>query len=222
MNPAHLHNPKFTKHRFPRETTGATRRHLMTPLRLRLEIELPLKSPDRMRCRQTHRQSPLLGFLGSVPEVRVLPSPGVTRLPRYYDPLRLPAGPPACLAWGPLPPRRRRASHVARDTFPTCRPQYPGEPGRCWCRFLPGSCSLPRHEGGSAFTTSLSRPAQGSLALRPAGSLDRPRRPWSRGFNRLSYPSPLLVSYRTYRQLSGWNLPPLASRAFVAHFLLYG
>jgi len=27
----------------------------------------------------------------------------------------------------------------------------------------------------------------------------------------------LLVSYRTYRQLSGWNLPPLASRAFVAH-----
>ncbi len=33
----------------------------------------------------------------------------------------------------------------------------------------------------------------------------------------LSYPNILLVSYQTYRQLSGWNLPPLASRAFVAH-----
>lgn len=33
----------------------------------------------------------------------------------------------------------------------------------------------------------------------------------------LSYPNTLLVNYQTYRQLSGWNLPPLASRAFVAH-----
>ena len=36
---------------------------------------------------------------------------------------------------------------------------------------LPGSCCLPRFHGGSASTTSLSRPAQASLALRPAGLL---------------------------------------------------
>src|SRR5216684_4286122 len=41
------------------------------------------------------------------------------------------------------------------------------------CRFLPDSCSLPRLTGGSASTSSLSRPAQASLALRPAESLAR-------------------------------------------------
>ena len=34
---------------------------------------------------------------------------------------------------------------------------------------------LPRISGGSASATSLSRPAQASLALRPAGSLNRPK-----------------------------------------------
>lgn len=33
----------------------------------------------------------------------------------------------------------------------------------------------------------------------------------------LSYPNILPVSYQIYRQLSGWNLPPLASRTIVAH-----
>ena len=70
------------------------------------------------------------------------------------------------------------------------------------------------------FTTSLSRPAQGSLALRPAGWLDRPRRPWSRGFTMHGYPYIMLISYQAYRQLSGWNLPPLASRTIVAHWII--
>src|ERR1700686_489174 len=43
------------------------------------------------------------------------------------------------------------------------------------CRFLPCSRGLPRLTGGSASTTSLSRPAQASLALRPARSLARPK-----------------------------------------------
>jgi hypothetical protein len=42
------------------------------------------------------------------------------------------------------------------------------------CRFLPYPRGLPRLTGGSASTTSLSRPTQASLALRPAGSLARP------------------------------------------------
>src|SRR5688572_22346800 len=61
---------------------------------LRLEIELPLKLPDAFRCCQAHRQSPILGFVASVPEVRALPSAGVTRPHRYYDPVPLPPAPP--------------------------------------------------------------------------------------------------------------------------------
>ena len=49
--------------------------------------------------------------------------------------------------------------------------------------------------GGSASALSISRPAQASLALRPAGSLSRPRRPLSRGFETAGYPTAPLVSY---------------------------
>ena len=56
-----------------------------------------------------------------------------------------------------------------------------------------------------------------SLALRPAGSLNRPRRSLSRGFDPASCPTESLVSYRINRQLSGWNLPPQVMRAFGAH-----
>jgi transposase len=52
-------------------------------------------------------------------------------------------------------------------------------------------------------------PAQASIALRPVGLLNRPRRLLSRGFNLASCPAKSLVSYQINRQLSGWNLPPL-------------
>jgi hypothetical protein len=39
----------------------------------------------------------------------------------------------------------------------------------------------------------------------------------SRGFDPDSCPSEPLVSYQTYRQLSGWNPPPLVMRAIEAH-----
>ena len=42
----------------------------------------------------------------------------------------------------------------------------------------------------------LSRPAQASLTLQPTGSLNRPRRPLSRGFNPASHPTKSLVSYQ--------------------------
>src|SRR5229473_4980738 len=58
-------------------------------------------------------------------------------------------------------------------TFPTCRAHYPGGSSGCACRLLPRSCSLPQMAGGSASALSLSRPAQASLALRPAGLLNR-------------------------------------------------
>src|SRR4051794_13005182 len=85
------------------------------------------------------------------------------------------------------------------------------------CRLLPRSRGLPRFPGGSASASSLSRPSQASRALRPAGLLNRPRRPLSRGSSPVSCPTKPLVSYRSNRQLSGWNPPPLVIRAVGAH-----
>jgi len=71
--------------------------------RLHLEIQLLLKRPDLFWCFQAHRQSPLLVFFRSAPEVRALPCTGVAQLPRYYGSLRLPTGPPPWVALKPLP-----------------------------------------------------------------------------------------------------------------------
>jgi hypothetical protein len=57
----------------------------------------------------------------------------------------------------------------------------------------------------------------GFIRIRPIGSLDRPRRPLSRGSSTASFPAIPLVSYQPYRLFSGWILPPLVIRAFVAH-----
>ena len=64
---------------------------------------------------------------------------------------------------------------ITRTTFPTCRAHYPGGSSECACRLLPRSCSLPQMTGGSASALELSRPAQASLTLWPAGSLSRPQ-----------------------------------------------
>jgi hypothetical protein len=76
---------------------------------------------------------------------------------------------------------------------------------------------LPQMAGGSASALSLSRPAQALRVLRPVGSLSRPRRPLSRGFDPASCLAKSLVSFWTYRQLSRWNPPPLVIRAYRAH-----
>ena len=186
-------------------------------LRLRLAIELSLKGPDLLRCCQAHRQSPsprhlrkrtrsqgplLRRHYPASTLVRPCPTPAMAAALRDVE--------AATLALDGSPP-------ITRTTFPTCRAHYPGGSSGCACRLLPRPCSLPQMAGGSASALSLSRPAQASLTLRPAGSLSRPRRPLSRGSDPASYPTKPLVSYRTYRQLSGWTLPPLMVRAFGAH-----
>ena len=64
---------------------------------------------------------------------------------------------------------------ITRITIPTCRVHYPGGPDRCICRLLPCPHGLPRIGAGSASALLLSRPAQTSLALQPAESLNHPR-----------------------------------------------
>src|SRR5262249_22026401 len=115
-----------------------------------------------------------LAFFESIPEVRVLPSAGITRLQRLYAPVRLPPE--------PSPLRDVEAATLAHDgspaitriIFPTCRAHYPGGSSGCSCRLLPRSHGLPQMAGRSAPPLSLSRPAQASQALRPAASHSPP------------------------------------------------
>ena len=179
-----------------------------------LRYELPLKAPDLLRCCQAHRQSP------SPRHLRKHTRSQGPFLRRHYPtstvvrPCPTPADAAACrdveaasLAPNGSPP-------ITRMTLPTCRAHYPGGSSGCWCRLLPRSCSLPQMAGGSASALSLSRPAQASLTLRPAGSLSHPRRPLSRGFDPVSCPAGPLVSFQTNRHLSGWFLPPLVVHTF--------
>jgi len=76
----------------------------------------------------------------------------------------------------PLPRRNRTGASV--DCFPIPR-------------------GLPRITGESASATYLSRPARASHALRPAGSLNRPGRPLSRGSDTAGYPTASLASYQS-------------------------
>jgi hypothetical protein len=82
-----------------------------------------------------------------------------------------------------LPPSRSESrdpsqcwvSRVAPCSVSTCHAPYPGERSRChWSVAPAGSSGLPCSNGRSALTTSLSRPARASLALRPADSQTHP------------------------------------------------
>ena len=179
----------------------------------------PSEASGYFQVLQAHRQSPILGSFESVPEVRVLSSAGITRPHRSYDPVRLPPGPPCSPRRWRCDLRPERASPDYPDhlsNVPCPIPRWIGTGAYVGCFPIPRG--LPRFPGGSASTISLSRPAQTSLALRPAGSLNRPRRPLSRGFETAGYPTAPLVSYQINRQLSGWYLPPLVIRAFGAHW----
>ena len=79
-------------------------------------------------------------------------------------------------------------------------------------------CGLPRILGGSASTTVLSGPSQGSLALRPARLL-QPLRLTSvpRASAGGSLQPTVWVATRMNRQCPGRDFHPLASYALVAH-----
>jgi hypothetical protein len=102
---------------------------------------------------------------------------------------------------------RNGSPPIIRTTFPTCRAHYPGGSSGCACRLLPRSFSLPQMTGGSASALSLSRPAQASLALRAAGSLNRLKRPLSRG----SSPPPVTQPSRSSASGSIDNYPVVPS-----------
>ena len=104
---------------------------------LRLEIELPLKLPDTVRCCQAHRQSPILGFVASAPEVRVLPSADITRHRRYYDPVRLPPASPSETASRARPSCLGGSPQLPASPFRRAVPITPVDRSGCICRLLP-------------------------------------------------------------------------------------
>src|SRR6266699_5958636 len=149
-----------------------------------------------------------------MPEVRTLPSTGITRLHQYYDPLRLLCGPP-CLPRRWILSDHDRSPLMTRIALPACCAHYPGGSVQVHASdFLPCSVlpsPLPRRVGiriatfetcsGFTHVTArwLAQPPKGDLCHKaPASSVTRTSR---------------LSATQSNRLLSRWNLPPLATRA---------
>ena len=106
-------------------------------------------------------------------ELRPLPSAGIARLRRYYWPLRHPSAPGLSLAGVRLiiPDHAVGLPVLRALSLCTCRRQYPGAAaGRHPRSSHPTVSAFPDSAVGSARTSTFSRLAQRSLALRPAHS----------------------------------------------------
>ena len=153
-------------------------------------------------------------------EPRPLPSTGITRLRRYYGPIRHPRRPGLSLAGvrlaGPrLPPL---GLPVLRCGFRlrTCRRHYPGRTGGALGPLIVASVDggLPLMTNGSAPALRVSRFTQRSLTLRPARSPGRQATLCPGGFRRF-------VTLPTAPGATGWSDPvpgrdlhPLKTNAF--------
>ncbi len=151
-----------------------------------------------------------------MPEVRVLSSAGIARHRQSYDPVRLPSGPSPSAMSKPRPPTAR----VSLD--------YPHHPSRV-------PCPIPRQTEQVLVTIAslFARPSPGKRrvgicidSFEACSDFTRVTAHWiaqppkAAFVTRLrtgGYPTDPLVSYQINRQLSGWNLPPLVTRAFEAH-----
>ena len=106
-------------------------------------------------------------------ELRPLPSPGITRLQRYYEPLRHPSAPGLSLTGVRLiiPDHALGLPVLRALSLCTCRRHYPGAAVGCIPRSShPAVSAFPGRVAGSACTSTFSRLARRSLALQPAHS----------------------------------------------------
>ena len=128
---------------------------------------VPTSLPSVMRCSRTEAPSLHRRYPAS-PVLRASPPPCSAR----PDPRGLSVG--ACHATG-------RASRVASiPLFHACRRHYPGGTGRCSRRSLPDRWQPSPYFGRVGFRIASFRGLLGVLlALQPAWSLNRPRRPLS-------------------------------------------
>ncbi len=150
-------------------------------------------------------------------EPRPLPSTGITRLPRYYGPLRHPTTPGTSLtSFQLLIPEHAEGLPVLRAlSLCTCCRHYPGAATDGPALLIhPVISAFPERVVGSACASSVSRLAQRSLTLRPAHS--RCHRILWPAIRRLQ-PFRYLHDCSGYFRLehfAGWGLHPLENAAF--------
>ena len=99
-------------------------------------------------------------------------------------------------------PRLAGLPQLPEPPFRRAMPTTPADRAGARVDCFPAHTAFPKMAGASASALSLSRPAQPSLTLRPAGLLNRLRQPLSRGSSPAGYPAEPLVSYQFNRQLS--------------------
>ena len=75
----------------------------------------------------------------------------------------------------PLPSHRTGLPRLPEPPFRRAVPTTPADRAGAHVDYFPAHAAFPTYPGGSASALSLSRPAQASLALRPAESLSRPK-----------------------------------------------
>jgi hypothetical protein len=142
---------------------------------LRLDVQRPLKPPNTVRSLQAHANLRILGFVVRTQKRGRFPPPA---LPAFIGTISLSdahGGRQPMLPSSVATARRTWASHVAQRTMRPCRSPYPGGLRRVRLSIASAAdASLPRYSDGSASTSSLSRPAQDSLALRPVRLLISP------------------------------------------------
>ena len=158
-------------------------------------------SPSSEACQKSGPFAPLA--LPSLDALRPCPTPAMAIAFRNVE--------DATLATDGSPP-------ITRTTFPTCRAYYPGGSSGCACRLLPRSLE-PSPNGRRVGIRIVTFEA----CMRLHSRYGPPDRSATQGDlcheapSPASYPTRPLVSFRTYRQLSGWNPPPQVIRAFGAH-----
>jgi hypothetical protein len=150
-------------------------------------------------------------------ELRPLPSTGITRLQRYYKPLRHPSAPGLSLAGVRLIiPDHASGFPVLRAlSLCTCCRHYPGAAdGRLVAQTCPSVSAFPETTTGSACTSAFSRIARRSLALRPAHSRSHQIRDRYPGASDISSP-PCLPRLLPAGAIAGRGLHPLEKRRLV-------
>jgi hypothetical protein len=158
-------------------------------------------------------------------QLRPLRSAGITRHRHYYRPFRHPTRPDLTVAAVQLRIMRTHhwASHVVVDFHVhACRRHYPGGTELVHLSILSHlTASFPEKLPGQFPQVGLSRPAQRSLAFRPACSLDRPRRSvTSKASTDWKPPPPLQLRLAGATRCQVGIAPTESRRHFTAHSFL--
>src|ERR1017187_7057781 len=149
--------------------------------------------------------------------LRPLPSAGVTRLPRYYGPLRHPTRPGLSLASCRLIPTAitAGASRVASGLL--CLHAIAITPAgsmKLVRSSLSIDCGLPCEKARSAPAIVFSRPAQRSLTLWPARSPNRQATLYTESSDSFVASAAASIATRWSEPVPGRELHPLKSSAF--------